>query len=92
MVTGSLISGFNLDLGKWYRVKQALIVPSPVAPATAPVACRLLHRSGEVVECGSFPPPAAGRLVGSGVERSAVKMRAVRIWRFADNVESGLFK
>ncbi len=72
---------FDLDLGKWYRVKQALsrkgirvtatsvaqvdekpaefahvkIVPPPVASLTAPVACRLLHPSGWIVECVSFP-------------------------------------
>ena len=72
---------FDLDLGKWYRVKQALsrkgitvtassvaqaeekppgfarvkIVPLPAAVATAPTACRLLHPSGWIVECGSLP-------------------------------------
>ena len=75
---------FDLDLGKWYRVKQALsrkgitvtatsvalagekppefarvkIVPPPAAVATSPVACRLLHPSGWIVECGSFPQAA----------------------------------
>jgi hypothetical protein len=88
---------FDLDLAKWYRVKQALarkgvivtaaavavaevcnadavadekpapfarvqIVAAPAAPeppppavVTAPVACRIVHPSGWVVECGSFP-------------------------------------
>lgn len=72
---------FDLDLGKWYRVKQALsrkgisvtatsvaqadgkpvqfapvkVARPPAAALTAPVACRLLHPSGWIVECGSLP-------------------------------------
>ena len=83
---------FDLDLGKWYRVKQALtrkgitvtatpvavaeekppefarvkIVPPPAAVATAPAACRLLHPSGWIVECGSFPQAAWLAAVLSG--------------------------
>jgi hypothetical protein len=88
---------FDLDLSKWYRVKQALarkgitvagmavsvaevsnvdavaeekaapfarvqIEAAPVAPMTAPpvggtvgVACRIVHPSGWIVECGVLP-------------------------------------
>lgn len=71
---------FDLDLGKWYRVKQALTrkgitvtatcvavagekqpaftrlkIVTPPAPAAVAIACRLLHPSGWIVECGSFP-------------------------------------
>ena len=88
---------FDLDLAKWYRVKQALarkgvsvtassvsvaevrnvepaaeektapfarvqIAAAPAAPLPLPsavgtvrVACRIVHPSGWVVECGSLP-------------------------------------
>jgi hypothetical protein len=88
---------FDLDLSKWYRVKQALarkgitvtatsvaaaevrpgepvaeekaapfarvhIAATPTAPAPPPpavgavgVACRIMHPSGWVVECGILP-------------------------------------
>jgi hypothetical protein len=88
---------FDLDLSKWYRVKQALarkgitvtatsvaatevrnvepvaeekaapfarvqIAAAPVAPVPPPsagdavgVACRIVHPSGWIVECGTLP-------------------------------------
>jgi hypothetical protein len=88
---------FDLDLSKWYRVKQALarkgvvvtatsvsvaevsdidpaaeekatpfarvqIEAAPAAPVPAPpvggtvgVACRIVHPSGWIVECGTLP-------------------------------------
>ena len=88
---------FDLDLSKWYRVKQALarkgvvvtatsvsvaevpdvdpsaeekaapfarvqIAAAPVVPVSAPpvggavgVACRIVHPSGWIVECGTLP-------------------------------------
>jgi hypothetical protein len=87
---------FDLDLAKWYRVKQALSrkgvtvkamsvsvaevrnvdpaaeekapfarvqiamapaapVPPPSAGGTVGVACRIMHPSGWVVECGTLP-------------------------------------
>ena len=32
------------------------MVPSGPGPGSAPVACRLVHPSGWVLECGGFPP------------------------------------
>jgi hypothetical protein len=32
------------------------IVPSASTPGSTPVACRLVHPSGWVLECGGFPP------------------------------------
>src|SRR5437879_1347497 len=32
------------------------IVPPGAAPGSTPVACRLVHPSGWVLECGGFPP------------------------------------
>jgi hypothetical protein len=91
---------FDLDLAKWYRVKQALarkgvtvtatsvavaevsnvdavaeekpapfarvhVTAAPAAPVpprpamvTGPVACRIVHPSGWVVECGILPQAA----------------------------------
>jgi hypothetical protein len=88
---------FDLDLAKWYRVKQALArkgmtvtatsvavaevsnvdpaaeekaapfarvqiaaapaapVPPPSAVGTVGVACRIVHPSGWIVECGTLP-------------------------------------
>jgi hypothetical protein len=34
------------------------IVSSGSAPGSAPMACRLMHPSGWVIECGGFPPAA----------------------------------
>jgi hypothetical protein len=86
---------FDLDLGKWYRVKQVLtrkgivvtgtsvavagekppefarvkIVPPLAAVATAPIACRIVHPSGWIVECGSFPQADWLAAVLSGARR-----------------------
>ncbi len=43
------------------------IVPSGPAPSSAPVACRLLHPSGWVLECDGLPPPSwMAAIVGGG--------------------------
>jgi hypothetical protein len=47
------------------------IVPSGPAPGSTPVACRLMHPSGWVIECGGFPPAAWMTAVLSGGAHAA---------------------
>ena len=43
------------------------IVPSGPAPSSAPMACRLVHPSGWVLECGGLPPASwMAAIVGGG--------------------------
>jgi len=47
------------------------IVPSGVAPGSAPVACRLMHPSGWVIECGGLPPASWMTAILSGGAHAA---------------------
>ena len=43
------------------------IVPSGSAPSSTAMACRLVHPSGWVLECGGLPPPSwMAAIVGGG--------------------------
>jgi hypothetical protein len=52
--------------GKVSALVPVRIVSSGPAPGSTPMACRLMHPSGWVIECGGFPPATWMTVVLSG--------------------------